>query len=64
MAIPAKELREWLSGFADDDLVGVTQGGLTLVLVTPETIEADDAVAGIPYIEVGGIPAEDELEEE
>ncbi len=50
MAMPVKEIREWLDTLNDDDLVGVDDGGLSLQVV-------DDPGS---YCEIGGIPEEDE----
>ena len=51
MAVTKKELIDWLSGMGDDDLVGIDDGGLTLV------VEGKDA-----YYEIGGMPERSEQE--
>lgn len=47
----AKELKDWLKTMADDTLVAIDDGGLAIV--NCENPEGD-------YIEVGGIPEEDD----
>ncbi len=51
-----KEVKDWLSVMPDDSCVAVDEGGLTLVMVGNEGV----------YLEVGGVPEEDEndLEDE
>ena len=51
MAVTKKELIEWLNGLDDDDLVGIDDGGLTLVVEDKED-----------YYEIGGIPEQSEDE--
>jgi hypothetical protein len=53
MAIGVGELREWLKGRDEADEVAIDDGGLALVIV------GNDA-----YIEVGGMPDEEEDERE
>ena len=51
MAMPAKDIREWLESFEEGDLIAIDEGGLALVGLT---------LSGTPttaYIEVGGVPA-------
>lgn len=52
MAIKVGEVRMWLQGLSDEDLIAVDDGGLALVVVGRES-----------YIEVGGIPDEQESDE-
>lgn len=50
MAMPVRELRGWLDTLGDDQLVGVDEGGLCLVVAgDPE-----------PYLEIGGMPDDEE----
>ena len=54
MAMPAKDIREWLESFEESDLIAIDEGGLALVGLTP---------SGAPtatYIEVGGVPASED----
>lgn len=50
MAIPVREITEWLEGLDEDQLVGVDEDGLTL-----QAVEDPDI-----YLEVGGIPEDGE----
>jgi len=61
--ITVKDLKNWIKRLKDDDLVGIEEGGLALVVCqnTKESLEQlrmfpfwDDA-----YIEIGGIPEEE-----
>ena len=57
MAIPAKDISEWLESFEEGDLIAVDEGGLALVGLT---------LSGAPttaYIEVGGVLAAEDLEQ-
>ena len=57
MAMPAKDIREWLESFEDGDLIAIDEGGLALVGLTP---------SGTPttaYIEVGGVPGPEDREQ-
>lgn len=54
----AKELREFLDSLPDDANVAVDDGGLQIVEIDDEGVETGS------YIEVGGIPLEDEDEDE
>ena len=57
MAMPAKDIREWLDLFEEGDLIAIDEGGLALVGPTP---------SGAPtktYIEVGGVPASEVREQ-
>jgi hypothetical protein len=56
MAIRADELRAWLNMFKGEDLLGIDQGGLSLVLVNEQSIKDDESDGDTPYIEIGGIP--------
>ncbi len=47
----ARELQDWLGTLNDGDMVGIDDGGLTIV------VAGSDA-----YLEVGGIPEEEEAE--
>ncbi len=49
MAISKQELLHWVSSLRDEDSVAVDDGGLALVVVGEESV----------YLEVGGIPEED-----
>ena len=51
MAVTKKELINWLSDLDDDDLIGIDDGGLTLVVEGKED-----------YYEIGGLPEESENE--
>lgn len=51
MAMPKKEIREWLDALDDDAVIGIDEGGLSLVVQGFEEI----------YCEVGGMPEEDEV---
>jgi len=53
MAMQVSEIREWLDTLNDDDLVGVDDGGLCLRVV-------DNSA---PYLEIGGMPDEEEDEQ-
>lgn len=53
MAILASELKQWAATLADDDAVAIDEGGMLLV------VQSCDA-----YIEVGGIPEDEEWEVE
>jgi hypothetical protein len=51
MAMPARDIREWLESFEGGDLIAIDDGGLALVGLT---------LPGTPttaYIEVGGVPS-------
>jgi len=48
--IPKKELQDWLNTLPDDADIGIDDGGMLLV-----TAADDDA-----YLEVGGVPADEE----
>lgn len=52
MAITVKELGDWLTTLQDDDLVAIDDGGLVL-----QSVENPEV-----YIEIGGIPEEEETE--
>lgn len=52
-----KEIERWLSTLPDDANVAIDEGGLNLVEVD------DDGNEGEAYIEVGGIPLDDEPED-
>ena len=52
MAISIGELREWLDTLSDEASIAVDDGGLALV-----------EVGGDTYLEVGGLPLDDETEE-
>ena len=57
MAMPVKDIREWLESFEEGDLIAVDEGGLALVGLT---------LSGAPttaYIEVGGVPAAEDCEQ-
>jgi hypothetical protein len=57
MAMPAKDIREWLASFEDGDLIAIDEGGLALVGLT---------LSGAPttaYIEVGGVPSGEDREQ-
>ena len=57
MAMPAKDIREWLESFEEGDLIAIDEGGLALVGLT---------LSGAPtaaYIEVGGVPAAEDREQ-
>jgi hypothetical protein len=56
MAMPAKDIREWLASFEDGDLIAIDEGGLTLVGLTPS------GTPTMTYIEVGGVPAAEDSE--
>jgi hypothetical protein len=51
MAMTVREIRAWLDSLAPEARVGVDEGGLILAVVG----NVDDE-----YLEVGGIPEEDE----
>lgn len=53
--ISVKQLREWLDTLKDDSSIGIDDGGLTLYEVQDE--EPTEA-----YIEVGGLPEEEDGE--
>lgn len=61
--IDAKELIRWLQTLDEDADVAIDDGGLTLVQVLPGTDPHDKTPAG-PYIEVGGIPLDEDEDEE
>jgi hypothetical protein len=52
MSIPVSELKRWAATLDDVDHVGIDEGGLTLQVVGYDI-----------YLEVGGIPEEDENNE-
>ena len=57
VAMPAKDIREWLESFDEGDLIAIDDGGLALVGLT---------LSGAPttaYIEVGGVPAAEDREQ-
>ena len=57
MAMPSKDIREWLESFEEGDLIAIDEGGLALVGLT---------LSGTPtkaYIEVGGVPAAEDREQ-
>jgi hypothetical protein len=57
MAMPAKDIREWLESFEEGDLIAIDEGGLALVGLT---------LSGAPtkaYIEVGGVPTAEDREQ-
>ena len=57
MAMPAKDIREWLESFEEGDLIAIDEGGLALVGLT---------LSGAPttaYTEVGGVPAAEDGEQ-
>jgi len=69
MACTVKELRMYLSGWDGDDVIGVDEGGLNLIIVAPEgynpkmCTEFDNGngkVLAVSYFEIGGIPLPDE----
>ena len=51
MAMPVKDIREWLESFEEGDLIAIDEGGLAIVGLT-----LSDAPT-TAYIEVGGVPA-------
>lgn len=52
MAMKVSEIQDWLNTLDEDDVVGIDESGLTLV-------SASDPEA---FLEVGGMPEEDDLE--
>ena len=50
-----KEIERWIGTLPDDANVGIDEGGLNLVEVNA------DGSQGEAYLEVGGIPDEEEL---
>lgn len=56
--IATKELIRWAQTLDPDSGVAIDDGGLTLV-----ELDADNAESGA-YLEVGGIPLDEDLEEE
>ena len=67
MAVPAKEIRRWLSEIDDQVMIGVDEGGLTLVAykadaTQSERINADyDPSTAADYFEIGGVDIECEV---
>jgi hypothetical protein len=57
--IAAKQLAEWLSTLEPGALVAIDDGGLTICQVTSETGPHDETHAG-PFLEIGGIPLDDD----
>jgi hypothetical protein len=56
--ISIRELKDWLEQLNDEDGIAIDDGGLTLVVFTEgETTRPDGN-----YIEVGGIPLDEEEE--
>lgn len=55
MAVEVQALQDWLKQFNDGELVGVDEGGLTLVVYG----EGGD-LEGCPEFEVGGLPEKDD----
>jgi len=53
MAMSGKEVKEWVAGLNDDDMVAVDDGGLCLVVKDTGS-----------YCEIGGIPLDPNDEEE
>lgn len=51
MAMEAKEIKEWLATVADDKMIAIDEGGLTLMVKGERS-----------YIEVGGIPLDEDQE--
>ena len=57
MAMPAKDIREWLESFEEGDLIAIDEGEFKLVSLT---------LSGVPtkaYIEVGGVPVAESREQ-
>jgi len=63
--ITVKDLKNWTKGLKDDELIGIDEGGLTLVVVD----DSEEArlqqlkmfpSCDVPYIEVGGLPIVEE----
>lgn len=54
MAMNKSELIEWLNTLDDDDDVGISDGGLSLVVVGDEGC----------YLEVGGVPLDGDEDED
>jgi hypothetical protein len=59
--ISANEFKRWANTLNDDDDVAIDDGGLTLVARGPHN---DTFAFGVPYLEVGGIPLNEEEESE
>jgi hypothetical protein len=57
MAMPAKDIREWLESFEEGDLIAIDEGGLALVGLT---LSGTQTTA---YIEVGGVPTAEDREQ-
>jgi hypothetical protein len=57
MAMLVKEVKQWLDTLPDDAVVGIDDGGLTLVCFD-DRITVDFGPVGQAYIEVGGLPDE------
>lgn len=49
MAMEAKEIKEWIATVADDKMIAIDEGGLTLVVQGERS-----------FCEVGGIPLSEE----
>lgn len=52
MAATVKEIRDWLNSLLDDDVVGIDEGGLTLV-VSPCSVNYT------AHLEIGGMPEQE-----
>ena len=52
MSVTKRELLDWLGTLADDQEIGIDDGGLTL-----QALDSPDGDAA--YLEVGGLPEED-----
>jgi hypothetical protein len=50
MSIAVKELKAWVETLDEKNSVGVDDGGLTIVELTPEGTETG------AYLEIGGVP--------
>jgi hypothetical protein len=56
MAIDAAALKRWVDTLSDDAVVYIDEGGLTLCQLE---LDPDADPAFVPYLEVGGNPAEE-----
>jgi len=60
MAMTRKQIADWLIKFGDDDEIAIDDGGLTLINISYSPEIYPGINSGIPYLEVGGVPQDEE----